>query len=154
MVSRLQKDDNIIKKECINRNIRNPRSVFNIKWRLVYLSIGIVIFLIVYYVGTSIQLSDEQADYIKQELQQRNRNLFDIVSSTSIGAINATVLVGHFLKNKNSWEGAPEKLIEFWKGLMTPTIADIFIGDNPFINNWWDYLHTNIDSTIANADYG
>lgn len=81
-----------------------------------------------------------------------NINLFDIVAGTSIGAINATVLVGHFLKNSNSWEGATEKLIEFWKGLMTPTFADIFIGSNPIIYNWWNYLHNNIDPAIADAD--
>jgi len=45
------------------------------------------------------------------ERQNKNHiNLFNIVAGTSIGAINATVLVGHFLKNKN-WEGSSEKLI-------------------------------------------
>lgn len=42
---------------------------------------------------------------IPDQEQKGNNNikLFDMVSGTSIGAINATVLVGHFLKNnKNS----------------------------------------------------
>ncbi|HMH09419.1 MAG TPA: patatin-like phospholipase family protein, partial [Candidatus Nitrosopolaris rasttigaisensis] len=38
---------------------------------------------------------------------KKQNNLFNIVAGTSIGAINAAVLVGHFLKNK-SWEGSSE----------------------------------------------
>jgi NTE family protein len=95
---------------------------------------------------------EEKGNNNQEEKGNNNINLFDIVAGTSIGAINATVLVGHFLKNNNNWEGSSEKLIDFWKGLMSPTFADIFIGKNPFINNWWDYLHNNIDPAIADAD--
>jgi NTE family protein len=45
---------------------------------------------------------------------KKQNNLFNIVAGTSIGAINAAVLVGHFLKNK-SWEGSSEKLTSFGK---------------------------------------
>jgi NTE family protein len=89
----------------------------------------------------------------RNDEERRNKkqiNLFNIVAGTSIGAINAAVLVGHFLKN-NNWEGSSEKLIEFWKGLMSPTLADISIGKNPFIGNWWDYLHL-IDPNVASAE--
>ena len=48
------------------------------------------------------------------------RPLFDIIAGTSIGAINAAVLVSHFVENK-SWVGSSEKLIEFWKYLSCPT---------------------------------
>lgn len=75
---------------------------------------------------------------IDEDNNKKHINLFDIVAGTSIGAINAVVLVGHFLKN-NSWEGSPEKLTEFWKGLMSPTLADILIGNNPVIGNWSRY---------------
>src|SRR5437867_8450664 len=80
-----------------------------------------------------------------------NVNLFDIIAGTSIGAINATVLVGHFLKNNKSWEGSSEKLTDFWKGLMSPTLADILIGKNNSIGNWWDYFHL-IDRDVATAE--
>jgi NTE family protein len=48
------------------------------------------------------------------------RPLFDIIAGTSIGAINAAVLVSHFVENK-SWMGSSEKLIEFWEYLACPT---------------------------------
>jgi NTE family protein len=48
------------------------------------------------------------------------RPLFDIIAGTSIGAINAAVLVSHFVENK-SWMGSSEKLIEFWEYLSCPT---------------------------------
>ena len=46
--------------------------------------------------------------------------LFDIIAGTSIGAINAAILVSFFLENK-TWRGSSEKLESFWKYLSTPT---------------------------------
>ncbi|HKU82801.1 MAG TPA: patatin-like phospholipase family protein [Candidatus Nitrosocosmicus sp.] len=46
--------------------------------------------------------------------------LFDIIAGTSIGAINAAILVSYFVENK-TWNGASEKLEAFWKYLSTPT---------------------------------
>lgn len=48
------------------------------------------------------------------------RPLFDIVAGTSIGAINAAVLVSHVVENK-TWTGSAEKLVEFWEYLSCPT---------------------------------
>ena len=49
-----------------------------------------------------------------KENGNEGRPLFDIVAGTSIGAINAAVLVSHVTENK-TWKGSAEKLIEFWK---------------------------------------
>jgi NTE family protein len=46
--------------------------------------------------------------------------LFDIIAGTSMGAINAAILVSYFLEN-NKWEGSAERLESFWKYLSTPT---------------------------------
>jgi predicted acylesterase/phospholipase RssA len=93
-----------------------------------------------------------QQIYRKASQESTNDDrLFDIIAGTSIGAINSTILVGHYLKNKNSWIGSAEKLLEFWEGLMCPTIADDLFGKNLFVRNWWDYLHT-INCSIANAE--
>ena len=64
--------------------------------------------------------------------EETDGGLFDIIAGTSIGAINSTVLVGHYMKNNNSWEGSAEKLLEFWEGLMCPTIADDLFEKNSF----------------------
>lgn len=91
----------------------------------------------------------------KQESRESNNssntNLFDIVAGTSIGAINATVLVGYFLKNDKNWEGSSENLTDFWKGLMTTTLADRFIEKNSYVGQWWDWLRS-IDPNIADTE--
>jgi len=55
-----------------------------------------------------------------KENGKEGRPLFDIIAGTSIGAINAAVLVSHVLENK-TWRGSSEKLIEFWEFLSCPT---------------------------------
>jgi NTE family protein len=91
-----------------------------------------------------------QQIYKKVSQENTDGRLFDIIAGTSIGAINSTVLVGHYLKN-NSWKGSAENLLEFWEGLMCPTIADDLFGKNTFVRSSWDYLHT-INSGIADTE--
>ena len=55
-----------------------------------------------------------------KENGNEGRPLFDIIAGTSIGAINAAVLVSHVAENK-TWKGSSEKLLEFWKYLSCPT---------------------------------
>ena len=55
-----------------------------------------------------------------KENGNEGRPLFDIIAGTSIGAINAAVLVSHVTENK-TWKGSSEKLIEFWEYLSCPT---------------------------------
>jgi NTE family protein len=82
--------------------------------------------------------------------EETDGRLFDIIAGTSIGAINSAVLVGYYMKNNNSWEGSAEKLLEFWEGLMCPTIADDLF-ENSFFRSSWDYMHA-VDSGIADAE--
>lgn len=91
-----------------------------------------------------------QQIYKKVNQENTDGRLFDIIAGTSIGAINSTVLVGHYLKN-NCWKGSAEKLLEFWEGLMCPTIADDLLGNNPVVRSSWDYLRT-INSSIADSE--
>jgi predicted acylesterase/phospholipase RssA len=63
---------------------------------------------------------------ISESLERSNRtdeNVFDIIAGTSIGAINAAIIVSHVVKNKKQnpswnllrcWEGSADKLEEFW----------------------------------------
>jgi NTE family protein len=53
--------------------------------------------------------------WIKKDIDD-DENVFDIVAGTSIGAINAAILVSHVKKN-GKWEGSPKKLIDFWEYL-------------------------------------
>ena len=65
--------------------------------------------------------------------EYREGPLFDIVAGTSIGAMNAAVLVSNVVNKKKTWEEAAKELENFWvdgeKGLSsTPG----------FSNLWWD----------------
>jgi NTE family protein len=65
-------------------------------------------------------------DWISKSLEESNRtdeDVFDIIAGTSIGAINAAIIINHVLKNKRQnpswnqlrcWERSAEKLKEFW----------------------------------------
>jgi predicted acylesterase/phospholipase RssA len=92
-----------------------------------------------------------QAIYKQATEQRRHDKLFDIIAGTSIGAINSSVLVGHFLKNGNSWEGSDKTLLDFWQGLSSPTVADVLISEDSPAANWWNFLHS-INSSIADAE--
>jgi NTE family protein len=91
-----------------------------------------------------------QQVYRKASKESTDGRLFDIVAGTSIGAINSSVLVGHYLKN-NSWKGSAEKLLEFWEGLMCPTIADGLFHKNSLVRASWDYLRV-FNHKIADAE--
>jgi NTE family protein len=68
-------------------------------------------------------------DSISKHIQD-NENVFDIVAGTSIGAINAAIIVSHVMENKKQhpywsrlrcWEGSAEKLKAFWDDTQTTT---------------------------------
>jgi NTE family protein len=67
---------------------------------------------------------------------RKDKPLFDIVAGTSIGAMNASVLVS-YVKEKKTWRGSAERLIEFWEHLATESVVDKM----PGFTQWWDYWH-------------
>jgi NTE family protein len=62
--------------------------------------------------------------------------MFNIVAGTSIGAINAAVLVSYVVENQ-TYEGCAERLVDFWNYLSKDSMVDT----NPFFKPWWDYWH-------------
>jgi NTE family protein len=77
---------------------------------------------------------------------REGRSTFDIVAGTSIGAINAAVLVSYVVENR-TYDGSAERLIDFWNYLSKESIADT----NPFFKPWWDYWHA-INREIATGE--
>ena len=57
----------------------------------------------------------------------KGRSTFDIVAGTSIGAINAAVLVSYVVEN-HTYEGSAERLVDFWNYLSKESMVDT----NPF----------------------
>ena len=79
---------------------------------------------------------------------KNKRPLFDIVAGTSIGAMNAAIIVSSVIKEDKSWEDSKSwsdsagKLIEFWRSQEHhwPTVAD-FLDMNLVYHFWWDSIH-------------
>ena len=69
-------------------------------------------------------------------LGREGKPLFHIVAGTSIGAMNAAVLVSYVKENK-SWQGSADRLTEFWEYMATESFMDII----PGFNEWWNYWH-------------
>jgi predicted acylesterase/phospholipase RssA len=102
--------------------------------------------------------------WIKKDIQD-DENVFDIVAGTSIGAINAALLVSYVItkkrnaeKNKpigDSWKGSAEELEEFWKSRLASNVNLTkwwpFLWDDKSWNLWWDTLN-NTNSFVATGE--
>jgi NTE family protein len=65
--------------------------------------------------------------------EYREGPLFDIVAATSMGAMNAAVLVGNVVNRKKTWEEAAKELENFW------TDEGRGLSSTPgFSNLWWE----------------
>jgi predicted acylesterase/phospholipase RssA len=76
----------------------------------------------------------------------KGKSTFDIVAGTSIGAINAAVLVSYVVENQ-TYEGSAERLVDFWNYLTKESISET----NPFFKPWWDYWNT-INGEVASGE--
>jgi NTE family protein len=68
------------------------------------------------------------------KLGRKGKPIFHIVAGTSIGAMNAAVLVSYVKENK-SWVGSADRLVEFWEYMATESFMDTI----PSFNEWWNY---------------
>jgi NTE family protein len=87
------------------------------------------------------RLKKEDEEKAREDPRYKDRPLFDIVAGTSIGALNATILVNHVLEKRRAninmkisdcWEGSVETLSRFWDDLSE------FLWWHPksWIDNW------------------
>jgi NTE family protein len=89
------------------------------------------------------------------KLGRQGRPLFHIVAGTSIGAMNAAVLVS-FVKENKSWRGSAERLIEFWEYMATDSIIDMLPGFDDWWNYWrnyWYYFNKDLASSESARRY-
>jgi NTE family protein len=77
---------------------------------------------------------------------RKDKPLFDIVAGTSIGAMNASILVS-YVKEEKTWRGSAERLIEFWEHLATESVVDKM----PGFTQWWDYWHY-LNNVVATSE--
>ena len=98
-----------------------------------------------YEAGAYKAIKEDLSDLFRTE-GKGNEPLFHIVSGTSIGAINAALLVS-YVKENNTWEGSGERLVEFWEYLSTKSLVE----DIPYFTNYWDSWRS-INSQIASGE--
>jgi predicted acylesterase/phospholipase RssA len=88
----------------------------------------------------------ELASERDKNIGRQDKPLFDIVAGTSIGAMNASILVS-YVKEKKTWRGSAERLIEFWEHLATESVVDKV----PGFTQWWDYWHY-LNNVVATSE--
>ena len=98
-----------------------------------------------YEAGAYKAINEDLSAYFKT-VGRENEPVFHIISGTSIGAINAALLVSYVKENK-TWEGSGERLIEFWKYLSThPYVENI-----PYFTSYWDSWRR-VDRRVASGE--
>src|SRR6476469_3403392 len=98
-----------------------------------------------YEAGCYKAAKEDLLDYFKSEGREKEP-IFHIVSGTSIGAINAALLVSYVKENK-TWEGSGERLVEFWEYLSSKSLVE----DIPYFMDYWDSWRS-INSRIASGE--
>jgi predicted acylesterase/phospholipase RssA len=92
-----------------------------------------------YEAGAYKAMSEELSVFLGklQEGEEKKREpvLFHIVSGTSIGAINAAILVS-YVKENRTWQGSGQRLVAFWEYLSTHSNVDSM---GAYFTNSWDY---------------
>ncbi|MGB8024679.1 MAG: patatin-like phospholipase family protein [Nitrososphaeraceae archaeon] len=98
-----------------------------------------------YEAGAYKAIDEDLSAYFRTE-GRGNEPIFHIVSGTSIGAINAALLVSYVKENK-TWEGSDERLIEFWDYLSTQSSVE----NIPYFTHYWDSWHR-LNGRIASGE--
>lgn len=98
-----------------------------------------------YEAGSYKAIKEDLSEYFRTE-GGGNEPIFHIVAGTSIGAINAALLVSYVKENK-TWEGSGERLVEFWEYLSTQS----YVENIPYFTHYWDSWHR-LDKRIASGE--
>ena len=98
-----------------------------------------------YEAGAYKAIKEDLSEYFRTE-GRGNEPIFHIVGGTSIGAINAALLVSYVKENK-TWEGSGERLVEFWEYLSTQS----YVENMPYFTQYWDSWRR-LDKRIASGE--
>ena len=98
-----------------------------------------------YEAGAYKAINEDLSAYFRSDGRE-NEPIFHIISGTSIGAINAALLVSYVKENK-TWEGSGERLIAFWDYLSTKSSVEKI----PYFKYYWDSWRR-LDRRIASGE--
>ena len=103
-----------------------------------------------YEAGAYKAISEELSVFLRKQQDREKKEepvIFHIVSGTSIGAINAAILVS-YVKENRTWQGSGQRLIDFWKYLSTRSNVDNM---DAYFTSSWDYWHR-LNNRIASGE--
>jgi len=86
------------------------------------------------YEAGAYQAIYERFSKIDREKGDHNKPLLNIVAGTSIGAINAAIIVSYVTEN-NTWDGSAERLNEFWEYVSKESSFDLMPGVKAWCDN-------------------
>lgn len=98
-----------------------------------------------YEAGAYKAINEDLSGYFRTE-GRGNEPIFHIISGTSIGAINAALLVSYVKENK-TWEGSGKMLVDFWEYLSTQSSVE----NIPYFASYWDSWRR-LDRRIASGE--
>ncbi|HEX5186684.1 MAG TPA: patatin-like phospholipase family protein, partial [Nitrososphaeraceae archaeon] len=99
------------------------------------------------YEAGAYQALYEKITKVDREKGERGVPFLNIVAGTSIGAINAAIIVSYVAEN-NTWERSSERLNEFWEYLSKKSPLDQI----PGFTAWWGYLHDYINPGFSSGE--
>ena len=102
-----------------------------------------------YEAGAYKAMSEGLSSFIKlnQGEKKDESTTFHILSGTSIGAINAAILVS-YVKENRTWKGSDQRLIDFWNYLSTRSNVESM---NPYFAYNWDFWNR-VGNRVASSE--
>jgi len=102
-----------------------------------------------YDAGAYKAMSEGLSSFIKlnQGEKKDESTTFHILSGTSIGAINAAILVS-YVKENRTWKGSDQRLIDFWNYLSTRSNVESM---NPYFAYNWDFWNR-VGNRVASSE--
>jgi NTE family protein len=84
-------------------------------------------------------------DNLSKDEATKKGPLFDIVAGTSIGAMNAAVLISNIVNRNKTWKQAVQELENFW------TDEENGLSSNPDYSKWW-WNNESIQNKVSSID--
>ena len=97
---------------------------FDIKWRLFYLTIGIVVFIIAYSIGAATDLNRTEAENLRQQFNEQVKD----IDQNGIFMNNLRISLGMFIPALGIGLG-------IFSGFSTGLIFNVIAESSPFLNN-------------------
>lgn len=90
---------------------------------------------------------------LEEDSEGKDENLFDVISGTSIGALNGAIILSHILEKRKADPNRSQKLHHYWHG-SAQALEDFWndMAGRNFLRDWydlsfwpWDFFHSSTE---------